>query len=123
MAGDDDWTPRERALVDYLVSQAHRVRPGELLANGRLHDAFVDEVRTEFKTPGPGATSGTLLNRANESKRGGGQARALIFDVRGTGMARSEAERGCRRIAGAYWNYFDTLRVVGDGYDVTMEVT
>ena len=84
----------------------------------RVGDALVDGTAAEFKTPAHGATSSTLRNRANEAKRRGGQARMIIFDLRVCGMSGDEAERGIARILGAYGDYFDVVRVVGNSFDI-----
>ena len=82
----------------------------------------MDGEPAEFKRPEPGATSGTMRNGANMSKRRGGQARYLIFDLRQSGMTEAEAKRGIARIKGAYSTYFDRVRAFGNGFDVTVEV-
>lgn len=120
--GEDDpeWSSAERAVVDYLRLNGHVVGPGGRAPGGqRYYDATVDGVRAEFKSPRRGATSATMRNRARESKKAGGQARLLVFDVRGTGMSDAEAQRGIDRIRGAYSEYFDLIRVVGDGFDLS----
>lgn len=63
-------------------------------------DALVDGVPTEFKTPDPGADSGTIKNAVNESISGIGQARRIIIDARGTGMSEAEAMRALARVGG-----------------------
>jgi len=114
------WSPAERAAVAYLRAAGHVVDPGDVTPRGRSYDARVDEEPVGFKSPALGATSSTMLNRANESKRRGGQARFLIFDVRAVGLPITEARRGIARIRGAYSEYYDGVRAIGDGFDVEM---
>ena len=52
----------------------------------------VDGVLHEFKSLASGATSNTIRNSVNNSIKRGGQARNLVLDARGTGLARAEAE-------------------------------
>jgi hypothetical protein len=77
----------------------------------------VDGKPTEFKTPRPGADSATISIEVKESIKGGGQARDII-DARGTGMTEGEAERGLARVSGIARGRLDTVRIVGDGFDV-----
>lgn len=115
---DPRWLPAEHGLVAYLRRAGHEVTGGGVSSNGsRLFDAHVDGVPVEFKIPEVGANSATMRNRANESRRRGGQARNLIFDLRASRITRSEALRGVARIRGAYSMSYDSVRIIGAGFD------
>ena len=66
----------------------------------------------------PGATSATVRNQVNESIRGMGQARDVIVDARGSGLNVAEAERGLSRVGGTARGKIDSVRIIGDGYDI-----
>lgn len=121
---DEGFSQKEIRIVDYLRAQGdivERVAP-KGREPGRNPDALVNGEVTEFKSLDLGATSSTIRNRARESKSEGGQARNLIYDTRATGLDQDDAKRGINRTLGAYADSFDTIRVIGDGYDLKVEV-
>lgn len=124
-ADDPDWSNNDHDIVDYLrssVGGGHIVGPGGPTSDGRRFDATIDGDPAEFKTPQEGANSATMRNRAADSRRRGGQARHLIFDVRRAGTSEAESRRGVARIRGAYSKYYDSIRVIGVDFDITEEV-
>jgi hypothetical protein len=84
----------------------------------RSPDALVDGKPTEFKSLDPGATSGTIKNTVGQSISGTGQARDIVIDARGSGLDPAEAERGLARVGGIAGGKLDSVRIIGDGYDV-----
>ncbi|WP_437895737.1 RHS repeat-associated core domain-containing protein [Sorangium sp. So ce124] len=109
----------ERAIAEYLEAFGRKVRknPQEGVPGaGRQGDAYVDGVMHEFKTLDPGAGPGTVKNVANDSIRGGGQAREIIMDARGTGLTKEAAEKGAARALGISRGKLDGLTMIGDGY-------
>ncbi len=84
----------------------------------RTGDALVDGRPAEFKTMDPGADSATVRNEVNNSIRRGGQARDMILDARGSGLSEAEAVRGLNRVAGITRGRVDSVRIIGDGYNV-----
>jgi hypothetical protein len=97
--------------------------PENNAAPGRKADALVDGVRTEFKRANPPkgkvTTSDSVRNAINDSLRGKVQARQIIYDARDSGLTREEAERALRRIAGITRGKLDSVRIIGDGFDLT----
>lgn len=97
--------------------------PENHAVTGRKADALVDGVRTEFKRADPpkgqATTSDSVRNAINASLRKEGQARHIIYDARGSGLTREEAERALRRIAGITRGKLDSVRIIGDGFDLT----
>ncbi len=87
---------------------------------GRSADASVNGVPTEFKSLEPGATNATVRNSVNASLRRGGQARRMVIDARGSGLTRDEAVRGIGRVRGIARGRLDQVRIVGDGFDITV---
>ncbi len=111
----------ERKVADLLASEGHEV-VHHPRGQERTPDAVVDgDLLVEFKNPGPGADSATIRNVANESRKGGGQARMIVIDARETGLTEGDALRGIARVRGAYSKHYDFVRVVGDGFDVSQE--
>ncbi|MDR1213621.1 MAG: hypothetical protein LBK54_06005 [Propionibacteriaceae bacterium] len=122
---DDDpkWSDDERSIAEALRDAGIRVSGGgENEHNNRRPDFTLDDgLKADGKTLRPGAGSGTMVNRAKEvvAKE---QARVVVFDLRRCGLGRAEAERGIRRIAGAYGksgvyhHHLDRIIVIGDGY-------
>jgi len=101
---DPEWTEAELNIAQYLRREAgHRVASGGENPNGRLYDFILDMATpADGKTLDFGGNSSTMRNEANNSVRNGGQARVLVFDLRGSGMDESEARRGIRRIGGLF---------------------
>jgi hypothetical protein len=116
-----EFSPRERPLADLLAKEGRTVE--KLTENhalpGRKADALVDGVKTEFKKLDPGASSATVKDAVNNSIRKEGQARNIIIDTRGSGLTEAEARRGLARAAGITRGKIDSVRLVGDGFDVT----
>jgi len=110
--------PRERRLADYLAGEGRSVvaiHDGHG-RDGRKPDAAVDGVWTEFKSLDPGATDKTVKAALNSAK---GQARHAIIDGRESGLDRAAADQGMRRFLGTpYANRLDTIRIVGDDFDL-----
>jgi contact-dependent growth inhibition (CDI) system CdiA-like toxin len=114
------FNPREKSIAQYLADEGHTVQsvPESTVENVRTPDALVDGKGVEFKSLDPGATSATVRNQVNESIRGMGQARDVIVDARGSGLDAAEAERGLARVGGIARGKLDSVRIIGDGYDV-----
>ena len=115
------FSPRERPLAEFLAKEGKTVEklPENHALPGRKADALVDGVRTEFKKPRVGATNATIKTEISMSIKRGGQARDMIIDARGTGLTEAEARRGLARAAGITRGRIDSVRVVGDGFDIT----
>ena len=109
----------EMRLAYYLANQGKNITFRAANSPGRNPDAVVNGAVTEFKSLDPGATSNTVRRRVQESISRGGQARNIIFDARGSGLTEAEAERSFRRIAGIANGKIDSVRIIGDGYDIT----
>ncbi|HYX33146.1 MAG TPA: hypothetical protein VE954_08515 [Oligoflexus sp.] len=119
LAGFSD--TKERSIAEYLEDLGRVVQknPNEGVPGvGRQADAIVDGVPVEFKSLEPGASSSTIRNTVRNSVDGGGQARTIQIDTRGTGMSEAEAKRGIFRALGAYGDKLDYLSVIGDGFFV-----
>jgi hypothetical protein len=110
--------PRERKLADFLASEGRTVvaiHDGHG-RDGRKPDAAVDAVWTEFKSLDPGATDRTVKAALTSAK---GQARHAIIDGRESGLDHAAADQGMRRFIGTpYANRLDTIRIVGDDFDL-----
>jgi hypothetical protein len=110
--------PRERRLADFLASEGRSVVAihDGYGRDGRKPDAAIDGVRTEFKCLDPGASDRTLKVALNSAK---GQARHAIIDGRESGLDRAAADHGMRRFLGTpHANRLDTIRIVGDDFDL-----
>lgn len=79
-------------------------------------------IDVEVKTLAPGASSASIRNVMNTSKRRGGQARHIYIDAAGSGITEAEARRGVARALGAYAKYYDTVTVVGEAFAFREEV-
>lgn len=103
---DDDpaWTDAELSIARYLREEAgFRVTSAGENPSGRLFDFILDMwTPADGKTLDYGGNSSTMRNEANNSVRNGGQARVLVFDLRGSGMDESEAIRGIHLINGLF---------------------
>jgi hypothetical protein len=113
------FTPEEQKIAELLKEEGKDVKALPETPGQRNPDAEVDGKPTEFKSPEPGADSGTIRNEVNDSIKRGGQARDIIIDARGTGMTEAEAERGLARVSGIARGKLDSVRIIGNGYDVT----
>lgn len=78
----------------------------------------MDGKPTEFKSMEPGADSATVRNEVNNSIKRGGQARDMILDARGSGLSEAEATKGLNRVAGITRGKVDSVRIIGDGFDI-----
>jgi len=113
------FTAAEESIANYLRDLGRTVSKNPLEGMpgaGRQADAYVDGVLHEFKTLDPGAASGRIKNVVSESLKGGGQARNLIIDARGSGLSLPEAQRGIRRALGAAPGKLDRITIIGDDY-------
>jgi len=115
-----EFDARELALATRLASEGDYVSalPENRSEPGRKGDALVNGIRTEFKSLDPGADSETIRNVVSKSIRGGGQARDIIIDARFSDLGRSDALRGIRRVGGFSGGRLDSLRIIGNGFDV-----
>jgi hypothetical protein len=110
--------PRERRLADHLAGQGSAVvaiHDGYGRA-GRMPDAAVDGVWTEFKSLDPGASDRTVKAALTSAK---GQARHAVIDGRGSGLASDQADRGVRRFLGTpHAARLDEIRIIADDFDL-----
>ncbi|CAD5931129.1 hypothetical protein NO108_01676 [Planktothrix rubescens] len=110
----------EKAIAEFLKTEGKNVKAlAEKTDGGRNPDAEVDGEPTEFKSLDFGATSATVKNQINNSIRRGGQARDIIIDARTSGLIESEAERGLQRAKNITRGKIDSIRIIGDRYDIT----
>ncbi|MEG5016803.1 MULTISPECIES: CdiA C-terminal domain-containing protein [unclassified Microcoleus] len=110
----------ERAIAEFLEREGKNVKAlVEKTDGGRNPDAEVDGKFTEFKSLDAGATSATVKNQINNSIRRGGQARDIIIDARVSGLIEAEAERGLQRAKNITRGKIDSVRIIGDIYDIT----
>jgi hypothetical protein len=111
----------ERKIAEYLDDRGHLVKAlkEDHRAPGRKADAEVDGKRTEFKSLDPGATDSTVKNTVNDSVRRGGQARNIVIDARDSGLSEEAARKGLARAGGITRGRVDSVRIIGDGYDIT----
>jgi hypothetical protein len=114
------FSPEERRIADVLASEGKTVEatPRSNAEGVRTGDAMVDGRPGEFKTMDPGADSATVRNEVNNSIKRGGQARDMILDARGSGLSEAEAIRGLNRVGGITRGKIDSVRIIGDGYDI-----
>jgi len=87
----------------------------------------VDGEPTEFKTiKGPEGGNATNVTVWSALKSANGQFESLepgqtansVLDARGSGLTELEAKRGLQRWLGAGRNRMETIRVIGDGWEV-----
>ena len=84
----------------------------------RTPDVKVDGVRTELKALEPGATNNSLRNTVRRSMKDGGQARNMVIDARSSGLTEQNAWRGLAQVRGLYRGRLDSIRLIGDAYDI-----
>jgi hypothetical protein len=115
------FNPQERRIAEVLIGEGKDVKAllESTIPNERSADALVAGRPTEFKSLALGAGSTTIRNTINQSIKGGGQAREIIIDARGSGLTRLEAERGLNRVAGIARGKLDSVRILGDGYHLS----
>lgn len=115
------FSERERPLAEFLKNEGKTVE--KLAENhalpGRKADSLVDGIKTEFKKLDPGASNSTVKDAINNSIRKEGQSRNIAIDARGTGLTEDEARHGLARAAGITRGKVDSVRIVGDGFDIT----
>ena len=106
----------ELAIANLLKSEGKTV---EFIPENNITktpDAFVDGVKTEFKTINrPKANNSTIKNQI---RRGKSQASNIIIDARNTEISVIEVERGIARGFGAY-EKLPFVRVIGKDFDIT----
>jgi hypothetical protein len=59
-----------------------------------------------------------VQNAVSKSLKGGGQARNIIIDGRSTGLTLAEANRTVARVRGITKANLDSLRILGDDFDI-----
>jgi hypothetical protein len=109
--------PRERRVADHLAGEGHAVVAVHdgYGREGRKPDAAVDVIPTEFKCLDPGASDRTVKATLTSAK---GQAREVVIDGRGSGLASEDADLGVRRFLGTpYADRLDAIRIIGDDYE------
>lgn len=110
---------KERSIAQYLESIGRITVANELEGvpgAGRQADAFVDGVKTEFKTLDAGAVPSTIKNTVNQSIRREGQARRMVLDARNTSLTKGEAEQGVFKALGISRGKIDFIEVIGKDY-------
>lgn len=110
--------PGERRVAQYLAQTdgvAVVAFPEDHRARERQHDADVDGGPVEFKNLDPGASDATVKNTLRKSI---GQAPCVVVDSRDSGLSRDNAERGLRRYLGTPWSKIDSIRIIGDDFDI-----
>ncbi len=111
---------RKNAPIDeFLRSRGEDPQPNPLEGKegaGRRGDRLVGGNEVEYKTPDPGVTPKKIASRVSESVRGQGQARRLIFDVRGNSMTRAEALEALELGWKAARGKLDSLEIIGDDF-------
>jgi Contact-dependent growth inhibition CdiA C-terminal domain len=117
----DKFSPKEKELAEFLAKEGKVVEklPENYSLPGRKADALVDGIKTEFKKLDQRATNATLKSNISSSIKKGGQARNMVIDARGTGLTLEEAQRGLARAANITKGRIDSVRVLGDGFDIT----
>ncbi|MEZ4668702.1 MAG: hypothetical protein R3E39_12390 [Anaerolineae bacterium] len=115
---------REQKLADYIkqTDDVDLEALPEPHTAVRTPDAYYPRVgKVELKGLDPGGDSNTVRNAVNNSIKRGGQARIIVIDARGSGLTLEEAERSLRRVAGIQQGRLDSLRIVGDGFDIKVD--
>ncbi len=115
---DRKFSPEEKLIADVLSGEGKTVKSLPEPGTTRVPDASVDGVPTEFKTLNPGASDGTVKNVINNSIKGGGQARDIVIDARGSGLTAEQALKGLARAKGIARGLIDSVRIIGDGFDI-----
>jgi len=114
------FSPEERAIAEILASEGKVVYAQAETKLKRTGDAIVDDIVVEFKSLAKmEADSETVRNTINNSIRRGGQARHIIIDVRDAGLTEVDAIRGLARTKNITRGMIDSIRIIGDGFDVT----
>ncbi len=112
-------------IDEYLRKEGRDVQPNPEEGKpgaGRQADRIIDGKKTEYKTltPKPGQTSGpnTIKNVVGNSISDGGQARDIIIWSRGTGLTEAQARLGIDLGFRNSRGLLDSIRVIGDGFDI-----
>lgn len=119
----------ERNIAEILASEGKYIKAlAEIGHIGRFADALVSDqpvsddtlgILVEFKHLRSGAASTTIRNVVNNSIRRGGQARHIVIYAAGSGLTELEANAGLARARGIARGRLDSVRIIGDGFDVT----
>ena len=115
---DRTFSPQEKRIADILSGEGKTVKSLPEPGTKRVPDASVDGVPTEFKTLKPGARDGTVKNVISDSIKDGGQARDIVIDARGSGLTEEQALQGLKRAKGITRGLIDSVRIIGDGFDI-----
>jgi RHS repeat-associated protein len=112
-------TEEELMTATYLVSNGVRdIDPVARSNTKRTPDVKVDGVLTELKALDPGAKNNSVRNTVRRSMRNGGQARNMVIDARSSGLTEQNAWRGLAQVRGLYRGRLDSIRLIGDAYDI-----
>ncbi len=113
------FSSEEKSIAEVLKNEGKNVKAKAEIQGKRTADAEVDGVESEFKSLAPGAKNSTVRNSINDSIRRGGQARNMVIDARGSGLTEVEAQRGLARARNITRGKIDSVRIMGDGFDIT----
>ncbi len=124
----------EKTTAERLKGEGYDVKSlPEINNGGRNSDSLVTDLQTgkqtrvEFKAleglkvNSEPSDSNSVIRSVQDSLKRGGQARHIIFDASGSGLSQEEALRSFRRVGGVEGGKLDSLRIVGDGFDVSTE--
>ena len=109
----------EQQIAQYLRDNGRIVTENELQGipgAGRQGDAYVDGMKTEFKTLNSNAVPNTIKNDVNKSIKYGGQARNFVIDARNTSLTKEEAEQGVFKALGISRGKVDFIEIIGKDY-------
>ncbi len=122
----------EKLTAETLQKEGYTVEslPESNVESVRSPDSLVTDpltgkqLKVEFKNlksnpEKPIADSRNILSLLNDSLDGQGQARHLIFNSKGSGLTPDEALRAFRRINGITRGKIDSVRIIGDGFDIS----
>lgn len=119
--------PSEVKIAEYLAADGNEVRglPQKHKQVGHTRprpDAAVNGVAVEFKTVSVERTEAFFdaVRRAAGRSDGFRQAAFVVVDVRGTGLSKEDVAEALRRGRDRLLNRIDAVRILGDGYDVTI---
>lgn len=124
---DAAFSQQERRIAELLIAEGWNVKAQPMQSLGRNPDATVMDLATneqlivEFKSLRSGADNSTVKNDVSKSLRSGGQARHVVIDARLSGLTSVEAERAMRRISNITLGRLESLRIIGDDFDVTTQ--
>jgi len=111
--------PNNRSIAEYLENMGRATTANKLEGvpgAGRQGDAFVDGIKTEFKTLSEAAVPSTIKNTVNNSVSGVGQARRIVIDARNTYLTKEEAELGVFKALGISRGKLDYIEIIGKDY-------